>query len=160
MTHDVSRIHGSARRVDSEPVEITVSGELDVARSELSGALDAALGGGACRIVVNLLDVSFIDSSVLRVLVLARREEIVAALRRAVPGVSVKTLTARLRALEDAGFVRRTAKPTVPPQVTYALTSTGHELRDTLTALRALAAWWGAEPAAGPADHPAPRRAP
>jgi anti-anti-sigma factor len=64
----------SPLRSSTEPVEIAVSGELDVARSELSAAIDAALDGGACRLVVNLLDVSFIDSSVLRVLVLTRRE--------------------------------------------------------------------------------------
>ena len=74
MTRDVSLIDGSARRPVSEPVEVAVSGELDVARSELSAAVDKALADGACRIIVNLLDVSFIDSSVLRVLVLTRRE--------------------------------------------------------------------------------------
>lgn len=51
-----------------------MAGELDVARGELGAALTAALDSGANRIVVNLLDVSFIDSSVLRVLLLAHRE--------------------------------------------------------------------------------------
>lgn len=74
MTPDVSRIGGAARRPASEPVEIAVAGELDVARSELSRAIDDALADGASRLVINLLDVSFIDSSVLRVLVLTRRE--------------------------------------------------------------------------------------
>jgi anti-sigma B factor antagonist len=55
-------------------VEITVAGELDVARSELSRALRSALEGDAERIVVNLLGVSFIDSSVLRDLLLAHRD--------------------------------------------------------------------------------------
>jgi anti-anti-sigma factor len=74
MTPDVSRIDDAFHSAGSEPVEVTVAGELDVARSELSSAIDDALANGACRLVINLLDVSFIDSSVLRVLVLARRE--------------------------------------------------------------------------------------
>ncbi|MDQ1635882.1 MAG: anti-sigma factor antagonist [Frankiaceae bacterium] len=55
-------------------VEIVVAGELDVAGSELSSGLTSALESGASRIVVNLLEVTFIDSSVLRTLLLAHRE--------------------------------------------------------------------------------------
>ena len=65
---------GSGPAAQPGVVELVVTGELDVARNELSSALTAALDGGAARIVVNLLEVSFIDSSVLRVLLLAHRE--------------------------------------------------------------------------------------
>ena len=55
-------------------VEIVMVGELDVARRELANALNEALDSGGRFLVVNLLDVSFIDSSVLRELLLAHRE--------------------------------------------------------------------------------------
>jgi anti-anti-sigma factor len=70
---DISQAADSVQHAPGT-VEIAVAGELDVARSELSRALRSALDGGAERIVVNLLDVSFIDSSVLRDLLLAHRD--------------------------------------------------------------------------------------
>jgi anti-anti-sigma factor len=70
---DTSHVARTAQRAPGT-VEITVVGELDADRSELSDALTAALENGAERIVVDLLDVSFIDSSALRDLLLARRE--------------------------------------------------------------------------------------
>jgi stage II sporulation protein AA (anti-sigma F factor antagonist) len=54
-------------------VQVTASGELDAATDELSRALDSAVAGGAQHLVVDLLDVTFIDSSVVRDLVLAHR---------------------------------------------------------------------------------------
>lgn len=54
-------------------VQVTASGELDAATDELSRALDSAVSGGADHLVVDLLDVTFIDSSVVRDLVLAHR---------------------------------------------------------------------------------------
>jgi len=43
-------------------------------------------------------------------------------LRRQLPGISQKVLTATLRTLERNGYVRRTEIATVPPQVDYDLT--------------------------------------
>lgn len=54
-------------------VQVTASGELDAATDELSRALDSAVAGGAQHLVVDLLDVTFIDSSVVRDLVLTHR---------------------------------------------------------------------------------------
>ncbi|SNQ49251.1 Transcriptional regulator, HxlR family [Frankia canadensis] len=56
-------------------------------------------------------------------------------LRRGVPGISPRMLSATLRGLERDGFVLRTVHPTVPPQVEYALTPLGHTLLDTAWSL-------------------------
>jgi DNA-binding HxlR family transcriptional regulator len=55
-------------------------------------------------------------------------------LRREI-GVSQKTLTATLRALERDGLLSRTSYATIPPRVDYALTELG------LEALRVFEAW-------------------
>jgi stage II sporulation protein AA (anti-sigma F factor antagonist) len=54
-------------------VQVTARGKLDAATDELARALDSAVAGGADHLVVDLLDVTFIDSSVVRDLVLAHR---------------------------------------------------------------------------------------
>src|SRR4028119_2323717 len=59
-------------------------------------------------------------------------------LRRSFPGVSPKTLTQRLRALEDQGLVTRTIYPEIPPRVEYALTPRGETLEAIIVAM---AAW-------------------
>jgi len=56
-------------------------------------------------------------------------------LRRGIPGISQKTLTATLRTLERDGFVSRTSFATIPPRVDYALTQLGNEV------LRVFEAW-------------------
>lgn len=64
------------------------------------------------------------------------------ALKREVHGVSSRMLTERLRKLEEAGFIVRDYKPTVPPEVSYALSARGCELRATLDTLDELAKKW------------------
>lgn len=49
-------------------------------------------------------------------------------LRRAMGGVSQKSLTTALRELERDGFISRTAYATIPPRVDYRLTDLGLEL--------------------------------
>ena len=53
-------------------------------------------------------------------------------LRAALPGISPKTLSARLKRLEETGLVTRTAYPEVPPRVQYELTPAGARLRRVL----------------------------
>lgn len=64
------------------------------------------------------------------------------ALRKAMPGVSAKVLTERLRKLEESGLISRHPEPTIPPKVTYRLTSRGHELQAPLDQLQRLAVAW------------------
>ncbi|SFP47272.1 DNA-binding transcriptional regulator, HxlR family [Amycolatopsis arida] len=57
------------------------------------------------------------------------------ALRRRVAGVSEKMLAQTLQALERDGFVRREARPTIPPHVEYSLTDLGREVAEKLVEL-------------------------
>ncbi|CAM5394651.1 transcriptional regulator [Streptomyces spiroverticillatus] len=57
-------------------------------------------------------------------------------LQRAVPGgISQRMLTLTVRRLERDGLVHRTVHPTIPPQVEYELTETGHSLTHLVKAL-------------------------
>lgn len=59
-------------------------------------------------------------------------------LKAALPGISPKTLTSRLRRFVELGLVTRVAYPEIPPRVVYTLTDTGRGLE---TVLDAMAAW-------------------
>ena len=64
------------------------------------------------------------------------------ALKQQVAGISAKVLTARLRALEAAGIIYRDYEPTVPPQVTYALTKRVLQLQGVIEELDRIAERW------------------
>ncbi|MEU7898686.1 helix-turn-helix domain-containing protein [Nonomuraea sp. NPDC049152] len=59
-----------------------------------------------------------------------------AEIRQPIDGISEKMLTQTLRSLERDGLVTRTAHPTVPPKVEYALTDLGRTLEAPLAAIR------------------------
>jgi DNA-binding HxlR family transcriptional regulator len=59
-------------------------------------------------------------------------------LRRALPGVTPRMLTRRLRELERDGLVRRRVYAVVPPRVEYSLSPFGRTLDPVF---RSLAAW-------------------
>ncbi len=59
-------------------------------------------------------------------------------LRAALPGISPKTLSSRLRRFVRTGLVARTAYPEIPPRVEYQLTPAGARLEAVLDAM---AAW-------------------
>jgi DNA-binding HxlR family transcriptional regulator len=63
-------------------------------------------------------------------------------IRRKVDGISTKVLTDRLRMLEAIELIHRHYEPTIPPQVSYALTDRGQELANALTPLSELAMCW------------------
>lgn len=62
-------------------------------------------------------------------------------LRRLIPGVTQRMLTAHLRELEADGVVRRRVFDVVPPHVEYSLTPLGFSLSPILDAM----AQWGLE---------------
>ncbi len=66
-------------------------------------------------------------------------------LKRAVPGISSRVLTERLRMLQDAGVIWREQTQTIPPAVTYGLTARGDELGTVLDSLKDIATRWQAE---------------
>jgi DNA-binding HxlR family transcriptional regulator len=56
-------------------------------------------------------------------------------LRRRLDGITQKSLTQALRALERDGLIIRTVYPTIPPRVDYALTDLGRNASGLLGAL-------------------------
>lgn len=64
------------------------------------------------------------------------------ALLRAIPGLSAKVLTQRLRLLEERGIVYRDHVPSIPPAVSYGLTQQGEELGSVFEALEAVSSRW------------------
>jgi DNA-binding HxlR family transcriptional regulator len=73
-------------------------------------------------------------------------------LRRDMPGISQRMLTLDLRALEDAGLVRRTVYPEVPVRVEYDLTADGDRLRPVVGVMREFGLWLKARDARADAN--------
>jgi DNA-binding HxlR family transcriptional regulator len=73
-------------------------------------------------------------------------------LERSLEGISPRTLSLRLRALEEEGVVERHTYPEVPPRVEYALTEKGEALVPLIDDMRRYGTRWllagDAEPAA------------
>jgi DNA-binding HxlR family transcriptional regulator len=79
-------------------------------------------------------------------------------LERSLTGISPRTLSLRLKALEDEGIVARDTFPEVPPRVEYSLTDKGRALVPLIEGMRSYGREWlgtscgdaaraGAEPA-------------
>ncbi len=63
-------------------------------------------------------------------------------LERSLVGISPRTLSLRLRALEEEGIVERQTYPEVPPRVEYALTERGLALLPIVDSLREYGEHW------------------
>jgi DNA-binding HxlR family transcriptional regulator len=63
-------------------------------------------------------------------------------LERSLEGISPRTLSLRLRALEECGIVERQTYPEVPPRVEYALTVMGRDLVPLIEDMRAYGRRW------------------
>ena len=71
-------------------------------------------------------------------------------LERSLQGISPRTLSLRLRALEEEGVVERQTFPEVPPRVEYALTSKGRALVPLIEDMRTYGReWLGCDPGLG-----------
>jgi DNA-binding HxlR family transcriptional regulator len=81
-------------------------------------------------------------------------------LERSLQGISPRTLSLRLRALEQEGIVRRQTYPEVPPRVEYALTEKGQALVPLIESMRAYGReWLGCEADADEVAEPEPEPA-
>jgi DNA-binding HxlR family transcriptional regulator len=63
-------------------------------------------------------------------------------LERSLSGISPRTLSLRLRALEEEGIVERQTYPEVPPRVEYALTDKGKALLPIIEGMREYGREW------------------
>lgn len=63
-------------------------------------------------------------------------------LERSLEGISPRTLSLRLRALEEEGIVERHTYPEVPPRVEYALTDKGQALVPLIEDMRSYGTRW------------------
>ena len=63
-------------------------------------------------------------------------------LLEALPGISSKTLTIRLRELEEYGLLIRQVYPEVPPHVEYSLTEKGKSVQPVMKALKEVGEQW------------------
>jgi DNA-binding HxlR family transcriptional regulator len=63
-------------------------------------------------------------------------------LERSLKGISPRTLSLRLRALEEQGIVERRTYPEVPPRVEYALTDKGVALVPLIEDMRTYGRRW------------------
>ena len=63
-------------------------------------------------------------------------------LERSLEGISPRTLSLRLRALEEQGIVERHTFPEVPPRVQYALTEKGCALVPLIDDMRRYGSRW------------------
>ena len=63
-------------------------------------------------------------------------------LERSLEGISPRTLSLRLRALEEQGIIERHTYPEVPPRVEYALTEKGRALVPLIEDMRSYGRRW------------------
>ena len=63
-------------------------------------------------------------------------------LERSLEGISPRTLSLRLRALEEQGIVERKTFPEVPPRVEYSLTAKGRALVPIIEDMRSYGREW------------------
>jgi DNA-binding HxlR family transcriptional regulator len=73
-------------------------------------------------------------------------------LERSLAGISPRTLSLRLRGLEEEGIVLRHTYPEVPPRVEYALTEKGRALLPLIDDMRSYGSRWLCEDAPAPAS--------
>lgn len=73
-------------------------------------------------------------------------------LERSLAGISPRTLSQRLRVLEEEGIIAREVYPEAPPRVEYRLTVKGRDIGPIVDAMRAYGEQWLAVDCAQPAE--------
>ncbi len=73
---------------------------------------------------------------------LVKGEKRFSELERSLRGISPKTLSERLKKLEDANVVNRTCFAEVPPRVEYTLTEKGFALLPVIESMRSYGKEW------------------
>ena len=73
---------------------------------------------------------------------LARGKRRFSELERSLTGISPKTLSERLKRLEEAGVVARACFAEVPPRVDYSLTAKGYSLLPVIESMREFGTNW------------------
>jgi DNA-binding HxlR family transcriptional regulator len=73
---------------------------------------------------------------------LVKGEKRFSELERSLRGISPKTLSERLKKLEEARVVNRTCFAEVPPRVEYTLTEKGFALLPVIDSMRAYGSTW------------------
>jgi DNA-binding HxlR family transcriptional regulator len=81
-----------------------------------------------------------------------------AALREAIPGITDRMLSERLRELEEAGIVMRHVTPEIPVKVEYGLSKKGRELEKSIKSISDWASQWIDLPEMEPEPAPRTRR--
>jgi DNA-binding HxlR family transcriptional regulator len=74
-------------------------------------------------------------------------------LERSLAGISPRTLSLRLRALEAEGIIERHTYPEVPPRVEYALTDKGRDLLPIVESMREYGRRWVCEELSRSPEH-------
>jgi len=86
---------------------------------------------------------------------LARGRRRFSELERSLVGISPKTLSDRLKRLEEADVIVRECFAEVPPRVEYSLTPRGFALLPVIESMRAFGtAWLAADPCGDEAESP------
>jgi DNA-binding HxlR family transcriptional regulator len=78
------------------------------------------------------------------------------ALERSLEGISPKTLSERLKALEKAGIITRKSYAEVPPRVEYSLTEMGRDLIPLVEHMRQYGTKWLNGDGRGPSNGDSP----
>ncbi len=86
--------------------------------------------GSDCQFIGEILSRIGKKWSVLALMNLRSKPHRFNELKRVVDGISQQMLTRTLKTLERDGLISRTVRPTVPPQVEYALTPLGRSLSE------------------------------
>jgi DNA-binding HxlR family transcriptional regulator len=73
---------------------------------------------------------------------LARGERRFSELERSLRGISPKTLSERLKRLEESAVIARRCYAEVPPRVEYSLTAKGHALLPVIESMREFGTQW------------------